>query len=153
MGDRVAIQFVKDSSIKVHGDSFGDHDFDQESAILCDHWGGMNFVHMARQFVIHRVMELAKQGSNFMGTPATRLEPEHLLAQFICYLYDEEAIPYGDYEKTPMSSRYLVKDEADCDCSDNGLHKIEVNSIIEQFRKYAEADIKSNLELQEHNIN
>ena len=54
---------------------------------------------------------------------------------------------------TLMSSRFLVSYEVYFDCSDNGLHKIEVNSIIEQFRKYAEADIKSNLELQEHNIN
>lgn len=100
MGDRVSISFKKG---------------DDESVALFHHWGGMNFVEDAKEYV----NELRNKTKGKMMMPLDRLEPSIVMVDFIRELTKDMDIV--------ESSIYLGKDSNDGDNSDNGHHIISLD--------------------------
>ena len=96
MGNRVSISFRKN---------------DEESVALFCHWGGMEFVEEAREYVL--ALKAERKGST---QPLDRLEPGTVMVDFI------REITKGKDRVT--SNLYLGKDERGGDNSDNGHHFI-----------------------------
>lgn len=97
MGDRVSIQFEKNG---------------EKSVVLFSHWGGMEFVEHAKNYV----NELIKEVGTNETMPLERLEPETVMIDFIREITKEE--------KRIMSDLYLGATENDGDNGDNGHHII-----------------------------
>lgn len=104
MGDRISISF---------------RNGEDTSVALFHHWGGMDFLDRAKEFVDE--LRTKKEGKEYM--PLDRLEPSIVMVQFI-HVYTAEN--YGDDEIE--SSLYLGKDGNDGDNSDNGHFEIDVNN-------------------------
>lgn len=100
IGDRVSIQFANGK---------------RKSVVLFDHWGGMEFVETAKQYVA----ELKKERGDKTMMPIDRLEPNTVIVDFIRYL----TVGMTGVE----SSLYLGATENDGDNSDNGHHEIDLN--------------------------
>jgi hypothetical protein len=100
MGDRVSIQFEKNG---------------RKSVTLFSHWGGMDFVEDARNYVAVLREERKGKGMN----PLDRLEPETVMVDFIRYLTKDDA--------RVESNLYLGVDENDGDNSDNGNHILNLD--------------------------
>ena len=102
MGDRVSISFK-------HGT--------EESPVLFNHWEGMGFVQLAKDYVIDLKKVLATRKSK--GTyPLDRLEPGTVMVDFIRHITE-------DMDRVD-SNLYLGKTEADGDNSDNGHFTIDL---------------------------
>lgn len=102
MGDRVSISFK-------HGTS--------ESVPLFDHWGGMERVEQAREYV--RVLKAEVAGKQ--GLPLERLEPGTVMVDFIRFITKD---------KPRVTSSLYVGEMTDPmfgDNSDNGHHVINLD--------------------------
>jgi hypothetical protein len=100
MGDRVSIQFVKGN---------------EKSVVLFCHWGGMEFVGEAQQYVDELK---AERKDGVVRMPLDRLEPNTVMVDFIRYITK-------DLDRVD-SNYYLAVDENHGDNSDNGHHVIEL---------------------------
>jgi hypothetical protein len=99
MGNRVSISFVNGN---------------EESVALFNHWDGMEFVSIARNYA----KELQKEVGSKVLDPLDRLEPNTVMVDFIRHITQN---------MTRVSSNlYLGKDSNDGDDSDNGHHKINL---------------------------
>lgn len=113
MGDRVSISFRKGA---------------WESVALFSHWGGMDFVNLARQYVLElrseqttsSVLHALDSGKTRAITayPLDRLEPDTVMVDFIRYLTRGMDRVKSDY--------YLGRDWEQGDNSDNGHHVIDL---------------------------
>lgn len=103
MGDRVSISF-----------RFGG----EESVALFAHWDGLDFVELARDYVV----KLNKDVPKAPVDPLQRREPNTVLLDFICqisaYLQQESG--------RVMSHYYLGADKHSGDNSDNGHHIVDL---------------------------
>jgi|WetSurMetagenome_2_1015567.scaffolds.fasta_scaffold487747_2 hypothetical protein len=97
MGDRVSIQFENAG---------------EKSVVLFNHWGGMEFVSLAKKYV----QELKKEVGEREAMPLDRLEPNTVMVDFIRKITKKET--------RIESSLYLGATENDGDNSDNGHHVI-----------------------------
>lgn len=100
MGDRVSITFVKD---------------EERSITLFSHWGGLNFVNIAKRYV--KKLKAERTGS---FQPLDRFEPNTVMVDFIRY------ITKGVRRVT--SDLYLGKDPEDGDNLDNGNFDINLGN-------------------------
>jgi hypothetical protein len=107
MGDRAAIQFVNG---------------DEQSVVLCSHWGGMEFVRGAQRYVWDLKKEI-KNDTSRMNGPLERFEPNTVMVDFIRHITSRM--------KRVTNDLYLGATEDNVDCSDNGLHRIDLNSVFE----------------------
>ena len=98
MGDRVSISFKNGR---------------EESVALFHHWGGMEFVEIAREYV-----QQLPQGWTM---PIDRREPQTVMVDFIRHITQDM-----DQVK---SSLYLGATPDDGDNSDNGHHVIDLAAI------------------------
>ena len=101
MGNRVSIQFVNG---------------DQKSVVLFSHWGGMNFVKLARDYVTLLKREIA-QGA-MAQAPLGRLEPETVIVDFIR--------SFTAHMDRVTCDFYLGATQDDGDNSDNGHFEINL---------------------------
>ena len=106
MGDRVSIQFIK-----------GNGDYLNESPVLFSHWGGMDFVRLAKEYVLELKEEAEKKKG--MTYPLYRLEPQTVLVDFIRMLTKGQ--------KRVESNFYLGVSSQDGDNSDNGHWVIDLD--------------------------
>lgn len=90
---------------------------DQKSVVLFSHWGGMEFVEKAQNYV----KDLNKYKAIKVlspSTPLSRLEPNTVMIDFIRYATKNMTRVEGDL--------YLGKDQSDGDNSNFGHHDIEL---------------------------
>ena len=99
MGDRVSISFVHEKT-------------EEESVVLFDHWGGMERVENAREYVDALVLE--RMGQEMM--PLDRLEPGTVMVDYIRYIAQGRERIEGSW--------YLGATPDDGDNSNNGHHQI-----------------------------
>ena len=99
MGDRVSIQF-KDGQGRM-------------SAVLSNHWGGMEFVKEAKEF-IHNFKTPPNEGLRMKG-PFYRRDADTMMVAFIQSLRMNESLS-------------IVPTKNDCDNSDNGHHILDSGS-------------------------
>lgn len=102
MGDRVSIQFKKG---------------EDKSVVLFSHWGGMEFVETAKEYVSMLKAE-CKASETPDDLPLGSLDPETVIVDFIRYITK-------DMERVE-STLYLGATSDDGDNSDNGHHIIEL---------------------------
>lgn len=108
MGDRVGIQFVKNSNTSV---------------VLFSHWGGIYFVEMAAEYIKQLKIDMIKEKGTFIGAgPLGRLEPDTVMVDFIRHVTKNMDRVTNDL--------YLGKDESDGDASDNGVWQINLEGDI-----------------------
>lgn len=93
MGDRVSIQFKKDTELSI---------------VLFSHWDGMSLVDTAKRYVI----ELKDKNPGKIMKPIHRLEPQTVMVDFVRYLTKELEQVESNY--------YFGFSETDGDNSDNG---------------------------------
>lgn len=103
MGDRVSIQFKNG---------------EEKSVVFFSHWGGMEFVRVAREYAEN----LSERSGREAEYPLDRLEPGTVMVDFIRCLVTEVDILHE-----VSSDYYLGVDENDGDNSDNGHHIIELS--------------------------
>lgn len=101
MGDRVSIQFKNG---------------EEKSVVFFSHWGGMEFVRVAREYAENLTVR-----SSGRSLPLDRLEPSTVMVDFIRHLVTEVDILHE-----VSSDYYLGVDENDGDNSDNGHHIIKL---------------------------
>ena len=111
MGDRASITFV-------HGKD--------ESIALFSHWGGMGFVREAKKYARELKKEVTEGRSNRdrsyeMSGPLGRLEPNTVMVDFVRW-YTK------DHKGRIWSDLYFGKDDNDGDNSDNGNHRIDLDT-------------------------
>jgi len=99
MGDRVSIQFVSG---------------DDKSVVLFSHWGGMEFVEKASEYL----QELIEELDGKSGEPLGRLEPSTVMVDFVRHITKGM--------KRVTHDLYLGVSEGDGDNSDNGHHIIDL---------------------------
>lgn len=105
MGDRASISFKYD---------------DDESVVLCDHWGGEEFLEETEAWAKRFIREHPPE--KHISTPITRLEPNTLMVLYIQDLgYDESR------------SLYLGKTTEDVDNSDCGHKTIDLKELKQQL--------------------
>lgn len=97
MGNRVSIQFANEN---------------ETSVVLFSHWGGMEFVDEAKQYVKDLKKEIESLRKEISSGPLTRLEPNTVMVDFIREFSKDMHRVESDF--------YLGKDEDDGDNSDNG---------------------------------
>ncbi len=123
MGDRVSIRFVHNGPDREGMPN--DYAGNSPSVVLFHHWGGREFPEVARRFLV----QLRKRISEARGAkppdydatpygPVGRLEPSHVMVQFIAAL--------GKDPKGVSGSIYLGATPNDGDNSDNGHFDVEV---------------------------
>lgn len=100
MGDRVSIEFVNGK---------------EHSVVLFSHWGGMDFVKDAEEYV----KELRAEVKGNHVNPLQRLEPNTVMVDLIRYLTKDL--------KRVESDLYLGAEECSGDNSDNGHHIIRLD--------------------------
>ena len=100
MGDRVSIQFKNGK---------------ETSIVLFSHWGGMDFVKNAKQYVKELKAEVGTKEVN----PLDRLEPDVVMVDFIRHITKNL--------NRVESDLYVAKTENEGDNSDNGHHIILLN--------------------------
>ena len=129
MGDRVSISFKEEKN-----DS-------EESVILFNHWGGVNFPKVAFDWFKDYKKKIDKTAKSNVSTPITRFDSNNVMVQFVQWLGQEghyrecigfekeengEAIYdkplYSDYQIS--GSLYFGKNTEDGDNSDNGHYTI-----------------------------
>jgi hypothetical protein len=109
MGDRVSIQFVNKEARE------------EETPILCHHWGGKWFPKLAFEYAknLQKVMaESLKEGG--INDPLHRLEPRVVLVHFLQTMSQEKGFEYTD-------SLYLATSVNHVDNSDNGHYTIHLD--------------------------
>ena len=122
MGDRVSISFSK---------AWEDGKARETSPVLFSHWGGMDFVNYAYDYV--RKLKKERKGSQSM--PLDRLEPGTVMVDFIRHITAERVQHQADtpkYYPHPnriMSDLYLGCTDEDGDNSDNGHHDIKLEEV------------------------
>ncbi len=104
MGDRVSIAFKYDK---------------ETSVVLFSHWGGMDFVKRAKQY-LKELKEYIKTKDKRICQPLDRLEPQTVMIDFIRW-------ETKDMDRVE-SDLYLGATENDGDNSDNGHHNIKLNT-------------------------
>ena len=100
MGARISIQFSNKND---------------KSPILCNHWGGEEFLDEVIDYLNELKDEAKEKGSL---EPLYRLEPSIVMVDFIRHLTKND--------KRTSSSLYLVSHECECDNSDYGHHEFEL---------------------------
>ena len=130
MGDRVSISFKEEKN-----------DNEEESIILFNHWGGVNFPKVAFDWFKDYKKKVDKTAKGKGSTPITRFDCNNVMVQFVSWLgqcghYKEcngfEKEEYGEaiYDKPLYSdyqisgSLYFGKNTEDGDNSDNGHYTI-----------------------------
>jgi len=99
MGNRVSISFVNGK---------------EESVSIFNHWDGMDFVNIAKNYA----KELKREVGDDEVEPLDRLEPNTVMVDFIRYITKD---------MTRVSHNlYLGKDKNDGDNCNNGHHKISL---------------------------
>lgn len=112
MGDRASIQFRN-------------NDTNEQSVVLCSHWGGKHFHELAWQWAKEEQQRCEKgKGDYALSTPITRHEPNTMLVKFITDNADTW---------TKVGMPYIGVDRSDVDDSDNGCFII----IFDQKQKLA----------------
>jgi len=111
MGDRASVKFKNDN---------------EESVILCAHWGGTDFHDLAKDYTEELISDIKKRERPDFE-PLFRMEPSIVMVDFIRWLMRQDyCVSKGRVE----SSLYLGKERNEVDDSDNGclvvnLHKIK----------------------------
>jgi len=99
MGDRASVIFRKG---------------DEESVVLCHHWGGKGFQEEAVEYA----KNLKQEANGKQCMPLDRLEPSIVMVDFIRHLTSGM--------KRVSSSLYLGKDRSQVDDSDNGCRYVDL---------------------------
>ncbi len=101
MGDRVSIAFQNK---------------EETSVTLFHHWGGIEFVDVANNYVADLKKWIAIKYEPHFSDPISRLEPNTVMVDFIRHITQGK--------ERVNSSLYLGRDESEGDNSDNGHHII-----------------------------
>lgn len=111
MGDRISIQFKNR---------------DSKSIVLFSHWGGKEFLKIARRYTKELIAEVGEEESY----PLDRLEPKTVIVDFIRYLLEQKEVYLS--KGRIASGIYFGKDENDGDNSDNGHFVITLKKGAEK---------------------
>lgn len=118
MGDRISIQFVNGN---------------QKSVVLFSHWDGQNILLTIKAYLDTLLPVVAEAPR----TPASRLEPQTIMVDFVRYLTQDEQHITSNY--------YFGFNESDGDNSDNGHYEIDLPLFIAEAQKKTQA-LKNQLE-------
>ena len=130
MGDRVSISFKEEKN-----------DNEEESIILFNHWGGVNFPKVAFDWFKDYKKKIDKTAKSNVSTPITRFDCNNVMVQFVSWLgqcghykecigFEKEENGESIYDKPLYSdyqisgSLYFGKNTEDGDNSDNGHYTI-----------------------------
>jgi len=102
MGDRVSISFRNGN---------------EQSVVLCSHWGGQQFIKIVESYV-EKLIEEVKNKKNL--EPLDRLEPETVMVDFIREITKSF--------KRVDSGLYLGKGREEVDDSDNGHFVVDLQT-------------------------
>jgi len=113
MGNRVSIQFAENDNPEAG-----------RSVTLFSHWGGRDFVEIARLYMDVLISEQKSGEGSQCSTPLSRREPAACMTDFLRWLFAEVA---ADGERI-SSNYYLGATQADGDNSDCGHFLISCES-------------------------
>lgn len=119
MGNRVSIQFAENANPE-----------SGRSVTLFSHWGGRDFVELARLYMDVLISEQKSAEGSKCSTPLDRREPSACMTDFLRWLFAEVAAgksPYSHGERI-TGNYYLGATQADGDNSDAGHFLISCDS-------------------------